>query len=70
MKLFQGILILIVGFIIGGLSVYSDIEYKRLQDNSIKFEWEGLEEDIPEDGIVTVQFKTNENTVYINPVDE
>lgn len=39
-------------------------------DNRIQFEWEGLTRDIPEDGIVTVQFTTNEDTVYINPVDE
>ena len=39
-------------------------------DNSIQFEWEGLEKDIPEDGIQQLQLSTNENTVYLNPVDE
>lgn len=39
-------------------------------DNSIQFEWEGLEKDIPQDGIQQLQLSTNENTVYLNPVDE
>ena len=39
-------------------------------DNRIQFEWEGLEKDIPEDGIQQLQLSTNENTVYLNPVDE
>lgn len=39
-------------------------------DNSIQFEWEGLERDIPEDGIQQLQLSTNENTIYLNPVDE
>lgn len=39
-------------------------------DNSIQFKWEGLERDIPEDGIQQLQLSTNENTVYLNPVDE
>lgn len=39
-------------------------------DNSIQFKWEGLEKDIPEDGIQQLQLSTNENTVYLNPVDE
>ena len=39
-------------------------------DNRIQFEWEGLEKDIPNDGIQQLQLKTIENNVYINPVDE
>lgn len=39
-------------------------------DNSIQFEWEGLERDIPSDGIQQLQLSTNENTVYLNPIDE
>lgn len=39
-------------------------------DNSIQFKWEGLEKDIPEDGIQQLQLSTNENTVYLNPIDE
>ena len=39
-------------------------------DNSIQFKWEGLTRDIPEDGIRELQLTTNENTVYLNPVDE
>ena len=39
-------------------------------DNSIQFEWEGLERDIPSDGIQQLQLSTNENTVYLNPVDK
>lgn len=39
-------------------------------DNSIQFKWEGLEKDIPKDGIQQLQLSTNENTVYLNPVDE
>lgn len=39
-------------------------------DNSIQFKWEGLDKDIPQDGIRELQLTTNENTVYLNPVDE
>ena len=39
-------------------------------DNSIQFKWEGLESDIPQDGVQQLQLSTNENTVYLNPVDE
>ncbi len=39
-------------------------------DNSIQFKWEGLEKDIPLDGIQQLQLSTNENTVYLNPVDK
>lgn len=39
-------------------------------DNNIKFEWEGLERDIPKDGIRTLQLTTEENIIYLNPIDE
>lgn len=39
-------------------------------DDRIQFEWEGLEEDIPEDKSYIQISGTNENTVYLNPIDE
>lgn len=39
-------------------------------DHSIQFKWEGSESDIPQDGIRQLQLSTNENTVYLNTVDE
>ena len=39
-------------------------------DKAINFEWEGAESDIPQDGIRQLHLTTNENTVYLNPVDE
>lgn len=39
-------------------------------DNSIQFVWEGLERDIPKDGVQQLHLSTNENTIYLNPVDE
>lgn len=41
------------------------IEY----DNSIIFKWEGLERDIPKDGEYIQITGTNENTIYLNPID-
>ena len=86
MKTFQFILLFLIGFIAGAIAMHLDKEngikhltvfqgedyYVDNNDTSsnIKFEWEGLDKDIPKDGIVTVQFNTNEDTVYINPVDE
>ena len=85
MKTLQILAILIIGFAMGALTMYEDVQINQrdynlmlegieysdtIEDNSIKFEWEGIERDIPEDGIVTVQFTTNENVVYINPVDK
>jgi len=50
---------------------YNKLENKQNKsDNSIQFKWEGLESDIPQDGIRQLQLTTNENTVYLNPVDE
>ena len=96
MKTFQIILLLLIGFIIGGISftlnqnkIDLPEEYKLIDkstpitgyfdkdsilhiefDNSIQFKWEGLESDIPQDGVQQLQLSTNENTVYLNPVDE
>jgi len=97
MKIFQLILSLLIGFIIGGISftlhnqpkIDLPEEYKLINkstpiigyidkdsilhiefDNTIQFKWEGLERDIPQDGIRQLQLSTNENTVYLNPVDE
>ncbi len=39
-------------------------------DNKIKFEWEGLEKDIPNDGIRELQLTTEGNTIYLDPVDK
>lgn len=39
-------------------------------DNTIQFKWEGLEKDIPKDGIRKLHLATNENTIYLNPVDK
>lgn len=39
-------------------------------DNSIRFEWEGLERDIPEDGSHILIEGTDENIVYLNNIDE
>ena len=71
MKTLQILAILIIGFAMGALTMLEGVECSNtIEDNSIKFEWEGIERDIPKDGIVTVQFTTNENVIYINPVDE
>lgn len=39
-------------------------------DNSIQFKWEGLEKDIPQDGDKELNLSTNENIIYLNPVDK
>ena len=39
-------------------------------DNSIQLEWEGLEKDIPKDGEYIQITGTDENIVYLNPIDE
>lgn len=43
---------------------------KVSKSNEIHFVWEGLEKDIPKDGDVMLNLSTNENTVFINPVDK
>lgn len=39
-------------------------------DNSVYFEWEGLEKDIPENGELIQISGTDENTVYLAPIDK
>jgi hypothetical protein len=39
-------------------------------DNSIQFEWEGLEKDIPNNGEYIQITGIDENIVYINPINE
>ena len=86
MKTFQALLLILVGFLLGVTVMFLEMDNdaeqelkfpgtmysKGIEDTSsnIKFEWEGLDKDIPKDGIVTVQFSTNEDTVYINSVDQ
>ena len=53
-----------VAFRIGQLSA------KIEQNNKILFVWEGLEKDIPQDGEYIQISRTDENTVYLNPIDE
>jgi hypothetical protein len=40
------------------------------QSNKILFIWEGLEKDIPKDGELIQISRTDENVIYLNPVDE
>lgn len=56
------------------LSIFLNVQFiivdeLKKNDNTIKFEWEGLEKDIPKEGYVQIT-KTNENTIYLNPIDE
>lgn len=46
------------------------IEFVNNKSSNIKFEWEGLDKDIPEDGIRELQLTTNGDIVYLNPVDQ
>lgn len=39
-------------------------------DNNIRFEWEGLEKDIPKDGSHILIEGTDENIIYLNNIDE
>lgn len=43
---------------------------KKKEFNKIVFVWEGLESDIPNDGDYIQITGTDENTVYINAIDE
>lgn len=45
-------------------------EQAQKNDNSIKFVWEGLERDIPKDGEYIQISVTDENTIYLNPIDK
>lgn len=42
---------------------------QKKQSNEIVFVWDGLEEDIPEDGDQLINLSTNENVVHLNPAD-
>ena len=54
---------------IGGFMVgYGICSYNK-NNNSIKFEWEGLEKDIPIDGYIQIT-GTNKNIIYLNAIDE
>lgn len=84
MKNFKLLLALAIGLLIGmiitklSLNYGLGTEYREWekqqqliekQNNSIKFIWEGLEKDIPKDGDQLINLSTNENIVYLNPVD-
>lgn len=48
-----------------------ELQKKELnKDDSIKFVWEGMEEEIPKDGDQLINLSTNENIIYLNPVDK
>lgn len=55
--------LMIVSFFLGKLSEKKD-------NNEIVFVWEGMEKDIPKDGEFIQITGTDENTVYINAIDE
>ena len=46
------------------------IQQKEKESNKIVFVWEGLEKDIPKDGEFIQITGTDENTVYLNAIDE
>lgn len=55
------------------LSFFIGKNYKQQNQktsNEIVFVWEGLEKDIPEDGEYIQITGTDENTVYLNAIDE
>lgn len=45
-------------------------QQKEKDTNKIVFVWEGLEKDIPQDGEFIQITGTDENTVYLNAIDE
>ena len=53
-----------VAFRIGQISA------KIEQNNKILFIWEGLKKDIPQDGEYIQISRTDENIIYLNPIDE
>jgi len=67
------LMLILLGYLVGlgiGLVIgYNNILFTK-SDNSIHFEWEGLEKDIPEDGSYIQITGTDENTVYLNAIDE
>ena len=55
-------------------SIILNIQFFRAKElktnnNSIKFEWEGLEKDIPIDRYIQIT-GTNKNIIYLNAIDE
>ena len=61
--------VLVVVLICGPMCVNkSDADSKK--GNVIVFVWEGLEKDIPEKGDYIQITGTDENTVYLNAIDE
>jgi len=57
-------LVYAVAFYLGGEN------QKSIDNNKIVFVWEGLEKDIPCDGSYIQISGTDENTVYLNAIDE
>lgn len=49
---------------------WSNCASQENTSNTINFVWEGLESDIPADGNQMLNLSTNENVIYLNPVDE
>lgn len=67
-----GMLYLIVFFLFGVCYWiwWNTCASQEKTDNKITFVWEGLESDIPADGNQMLNLSTNENVIYLNPVDE
>jgi hypothetical protein len=85
MKNFKIFLALLIGFSIGAIVVKLSTTYglgndfKQWEINQQKTEnknndiiivWEGSKLDIPADGDQLLNLSTNENVIYLNPVDE
>ena len=68
LKLILPLIFLWVGGFMVGYGIASNNQ--NINDNSIKFEWEGLEKDIPKDGSYIQITGTNENIIYLNAIDE
>jgi len=52
------------------LAFKSTSKKAEISSNKIVFVWEGLEKDIPQDGEYIQITGTDENTVYLNSIDE
>lgn len=60
--------------IVFSLSIILNIQFiiiteLKKDNHSIKFEWEGLEKDIPKEGYIQIS-GINNNTIYLNAIDE
>lgn len=65
--------ILIFGFAYLFLAIFIVALYnttREKESNKIVFVWEGLEKDIPQNGEFIQITGTDENTVYLNAIDE